>query len=133
MSVMRSGRMRLSLIAVLVMLSSVARASDDVTFEASAPNTVVNGESFQLVYTLSNVSGKEPRLPEIDGFEIIGKKNIDKEITLETHLDHRLAMSYFVLSLINEKEMTIKGFDCINSSFPEFLNLMKKIKCTSCH
>ena len=68
-----------------------------------------------------------------DGFEIIGKKNIDKEITLETHLDHRLAMSYFVLSLINEKEMTIKGFDCINSSFPEFLNLMKKIKCTSCH
>ena len=71
MSVMRSGRMRLSLIAVLVMLSSVARASDDVTFEASAPNTVVNGESFQLVYTLSNVSGKEPRLPEIDGFEII--------------------------------------------------------------
>ena len=71
MSVMRSGRMRLFLIAVLVMLSSVARASDDVTFEASAPNTVVNGESFQLVYTLSNVSGKEPRLPEIDGFEII--------------------------------------------------------------
>ena len=68
-----------------------------------------------------------------DGFEIVGKKIIDKKATLETHLDHRLAMSYFVLSLINEKEMTIKGFDCINTSFPEFLDLMKKIKCTSCH
>ena len=62
-----------------------------------------------------------------DGFKIIGKKEINKTTTLETHLDHRLAMSYYVLSLINKKEMYINGFDCINTSFPEFLELMRKI------
>ena len=59
----------------------------------------------------------------IDGFEIQGKKEINKELNLETFLDHRLAMTYFVLSLINKKETKIKGFDCVNISFPEFLNL----------
>lgn len=59
----------------------------------------------------------------IDGFEIQGKKEINKELNLETFLDHRLAMTYFVLSLINKKETKIKGFDCVNTSFPEFLNL----------
>lgn len=59
----------------------------------------------------------------IDGFEIQGKKEINKELSLETFLDHRLAMTYFVLSLINKKETKIKGFDCVNTSFPEFLNL----------
>lgn len=62
-----------------------------------------------------------------DGFEIIGKSQINKEITLETHLDHRLAMSYYVLSLINEKETSINGFNCTNTSFPEFLELMEKL------
>ena len=63
-----------------------------------------------------------------DGFEIVGKKEINKEIELETHLDHRLAMSYCVLGLINKKEMTIEGFNCVNTSFPEFLELMNFIK-----
>ena len=62
-----------------------------------------------------------------DGFSITGKKEINTNVTLETHLDHRLAMSYYVLSLINKKEMTINGFNCINTSFPEFLDLMKKL------
>ena len=62
-----------------------------------------------------------------DGFIINGKDKISKDVTLETFLDHRLAMSYFVLSLINEKTTKIKGFDCINTSFPEFLNLVKSL------
>ena len=62
-----------------------------------------------------------------DGFEIIGKKEINKKIELETHLDHRLAMSYYVLGLINSKKTAINGFDCINTSFPEFIKLMEKL------
>lgn len=63
-----------------------------------------------------------------DGFEIVGIAKINKSVTLETHLDHRLAMSYYILSLINKKEMIINGFDCINTSFPEFLELMNQLK-----
>ncbi len=63
-----------------------------------------------------------------DGFEIVGKKEINKKVELETHLDHRLAMSYYVLGLVNKQEMTIEGFNCVNTSFPEFLELMNFIK-----
>ncbi len=63
-----------------------------------------------------------------DGFIIQGKREVKNSIELETFLDHRLAMSYYVLSLITKKELKIKGFDCINTSFPEFLNLMKEIQ-----
>lgn len=63
-----------------------------------------------------------------DGFIIEGGNEINKSASLETHLDHRLAMSYYVLSLINSKPMDIKGFDCVNTSFPEFMELMNGIK-----
>jgi len=62
-----------------------------------------------------------------DGFSVVGKAEINKNVELETHLDHRLAMSYYILSLINKKEMTIKGFNCVNTSFPEFLELMNSL------
>ena len=63
-----------------------------------------------------------------DGFIINGQNNINKSAVLETHLDHRLAMSYYVLSLINSSKMEIKGFNCVNTSFPEFLKLMNGLK-----
>lgn len=63
-----------------------------------------------------------------DGFIIEGGREINAAAALETHLDHRLAMSYYVLSLINSKPMDIKGFDCVNTSFPEFMELMNGIK-----
>lgn len=62
-----------------------------------------------------------------DGFEILGKKEINSNAEFETYLDHRLAMSYYVLSLINKNKTLINGFDCINTSFPEFLTLMKDL------
>lgn len=62
-----------------------------------------------------------------DGFIIQGKTDFNKEIELETHLDHRLAMTYYILSLINQKTTIIKGFDCVNTSFPEFLDLIKSL------
>lgn len=64
-----------------------------------------------------------------DGFEIMGKNQIiNANVEFETHLDHRLAMSYYILSLINQGETKINGFDCINTSFPEFIELINKLK-----
>ncbi len=63
-----------------------------------------------------------------DGFIIKGKVDFNKSATLETFLDHRLAMTYYILSLINKQKLTIKGLDCINTSFPEFFNLIKQLK-----
>ena len=62
-----------------------------------------------------------------DGFIIQGKNNLNKEVELETHLDHRLAMSYFILSMLNKQQTSIQGIDCINTSFPEFMKLMQEL------
>lgn len=63
-----------------------------------------------------------------DGFIINGnKKDLVGNCELETHLDHRLAMSYFVAGLVCKNEIKIKNFNWINTSFPEFLNLFNKI------
>ena len=63
-----------------------------------------------------------------DGFVVSGSGEISSKAIVETHLDHRLAMSYYVMSLINKKETVIKGFDCVNTSFPEFIRLAEKLK-----
>jgi len=41
-----------------------------------------------------------------------------------THLDHRIAMSFFVLGLVTKKPVTIDDAAPIRTSFPNFLDLM---------
>ena len=63
-----------------------------------------------------------------DGFIINGnKKELIGGCEVETHLDHRLAMSYFVAGLVCKNDVKIKDFNWINTSFPEFLNFFNKI------
>ena len=44
--------------------------------------------------------------------------------TVETHLDHRIAMTFLVLGLATEKPVTIDDSAMIATSFPEFMGLM---------
>ncbi|MCC0025780.1 MAG: 3-phosphoshikimate 1-carboxyvinyltransferase [Zhengella sp.] len=44
--------------------------------------------------------------------------------TVETHLDHRIAMSFLVLGLATEKPVTVDDATMIATSFPEFFTLM---------
>lgn len=44
--------------------------ADNVNFTASAPNSVPNGQTFQLVYSV-NASSRDLRIPEITDFEIV--------------------------------------------------------------
>jgi len=112
-------------IPILAVLASQAQgvsiiqdAQDLRNKESDRIKTIVN--AFKLLDI--NIEEKQ------DGFIIEGKKEINKEVELETFLDHRLAMSYYILSLINQKPMKINGFECVNTSFPEFLKLMEKLK-----
>jgi len=58
-----------------------------------------------------------------DGYEIVGGEV--KKATIESYGDHRIAMSFAVLGLING--MKIKEAECINTSFPGFFELFGKI------
>lgn len=111
-------------IPILAVLASQAQGKTIVKDAQDLRNK--ESDRIKTIVEAFNMLGIEIKENQ-DGFEITGKKEINKNATLETHLDHRLAMSYYVLSLINQKEMQVKGFDCINTSFPEFLNLMNEL------
>ena len=63
-----------------------------------------------------------------DGFVIEGQTKLKGDTIIETYHDHRLAMSAYVAGLICEKPILINDFEWVNTSFPEFLELMHNIK-----
>ncbi|HEU4986131.1 MAG TPA: 3-phosphoshikimate 1-carboxyvinyltransferase [Rhizobiaceae bacterium] len=50
--------------------------------------------------------------------------------TVETHLDHRIAMSFLVMGLASEKPVNIDDRSMIATSFPEFMELMRGLGAT---
>ncbi len=61
-----------------------------------------------------------------DGLEIEGGHPL-KGAVCESHGDHRIAMSLAVAALAAGGEMTVKNSECINTSFPGFTDLLKKV------
>ena len=47
--------------------------------------------------------------------------------SVETHLDHRIAMSFMIMGLAAENAVTVDDVSIINTSFPEFLSLMRDL------
>ncbi|WP_048649207.1 3-phosphoshikimate 1-carboxyvinyltransferase [Nitratireductor soli] len=47
--------------------------------------------------------------------------------TVETHLDHRIAMSFLVMGLAAQKPVTIDDQAMIATSFPDFTDLMRRL------
>ena len=54
-----------------------------------------------------------------DGMIIRGGRPL-KGAVLESHLDHRIAMSFAVAGLVAEGETEILNADCVNISYPDF-------------
>jgi 3-phosphoshikimate 1-carboxyvinyltransferase len=50
--------------------------------------------------------------------------------TVQTHLDHRIAMSFLVMGLATEKPVTIDDQTMIATSFPDFTALMTRLGAT---
>jgi 3-phosphoshikimate 1-carboxyvinyltransferase len=46
---------------------------------------------------------------------------------IDSHLDHRIAMSFAVASLAANGETTIKGADCVNIGYPNFYKDLSKL------
>lgn len=64
-----------------------------------------------------------------DGIEIIGKGDVPQVFgggEIECHHDHRIAMSFTVASLRASDNITIYGTETVNTSFPNFAELVNK-------
>ena len=47
---------------------------------------------------------------------------------IDSHLDHRIAMSFAVAALNADGETEILGADCVNISYPAFYRDLEKIQ-----
>ena len=54
-----------------------------------------------------------------DGMIIHGGKPLHGA-EIDSHLDHRVAMSFAVAGLLSEGTLSIKNGECVNISYPEF-------------
>lgn len=58
-----------------------------------------------------------------DGYSVKG--GVLQEAKIDSHGDHRIAMSFIIAGL--KCSMEVEDIDCINTSFPNFFDLLKKI------
>ena len=62
-----------------------------------------------------------------DSLTVHGRGSIPGGVTVETHLDHRIAMSFLCLGLAAENPVTIDDAAPIATSFPSFPALMRNL------
>ncbi|MHA8138168.1 3-phosphoshikimate 1-carboxyvinyltransferase [Lactobacillaceae bacterium Scapto_B20] len=64
-----------------------------------------------------------------DGFIIDGTKDWNlNDAQLDSHLDHRIAMTLKIASLLVDSPVNIKDFDCIKISYPTFNNDLEQLR-----
>ena len=63
-----------------------------------------------------------------DDMEIIGNRRVLGGNTIVAQNDHRIAMSFNLLSLFSEKPIKVIGNESIMSSFPSFFSTLKSLK-----
>ena len=66
---------------------------------------------------------------EIVGDDLIvhGQGRVTGGGKVETHMDHRIAMSFLVMGLASEKPVAVDDASFVATSFPDFTGLMRKL------
>ena len=63
-----------------------------------------------------------------DSLRIFGAgDNIKGGCAIETHADHRIAMSFLVLGMIAREPVSVNHAEAIHTSFPDFAALMNSL------
>lgn len=64
----------------------------------------------------------EPNVMKITGGKIIGG------VEVESYGDHRMAMTLAVAALLSDREITIKGAECVSKSYPDFFETISMLR-----
>jgi 3-phosphoshikimate 1-carboxyvinyltransferase len=62
-----------------------------------------------------------------DDLIVHGKGRVAGGGKVETHMDHRIAMSFLVMGLASEKPVAVDDTSFVATSFPDFTGLMRKL------
>lgn len=119
------GTMIPKLIDELPVIAVLASQADGDTVVKDAGD-LRNKESDRIACLVSELKKIGVIIKETpDGFIVKGKSKLIGDAVVDSFSDHRLAMSFYVAGLICEKPISIRNFEWVDISFPEFLNLME--------
>jgi 3-phosphoshikimate 1-carboxyvinyltransferase len=122
-----SGELIPSLIDEIPVIAVLATQAQGVTIIKDAQD-LRNKESDRIKLTVSELKKLGANIEETsDGMVIYGKTNLMGGAEVNSHKDHRLAMSLYVAGLICQKDIQIHDFEWINISFPEFEMFMSNL------
>ena len=116
-----------TLIDELPLLAALASLADGTTVIKDAGELKVK-ESNRIRVMCEELSKLGVNVIETDdGMEIKGADKLKGNVTIATHDDHRIAMTFAVLNLISEGEIRLDNKNCVEISYPEFFNDLKKV------
>jgi 3-phosphoshikimate 1-carboxyvinyltransferase len=114
------------LIDELLILAVAATQAEGVTTVRDASELRVK-ESDRIATVVRELRRMGAQIEErADGFVVEGPTRL-RGARLESHSDHRLAMSLAVAALVAEGESFIAGGDCVGDSFPGFEETLKAL------
>jgi 3-phosphoshikimate 1-carboxyvinyltransferase len=84
-------------------------------------------ESDRISTTVAGLHAMGCRVEEFDdGLRVNGPTKL-RGAKIDSHGDHRIAMSFTIAGLVAEGETEIVGADCVAVSFPEFFDLLQSV------
>ncbi len=101
-------------------------ASGTSKFNGIEELKVKESNRLQAVYDGIIAIGVEAEMGD-DYLIIQGGGSVAGGCEIETHHDHRIAMSFLIAGLKSEKPITVNNAQYINTSFPDFVGLMNRI------
>lgn len=116
-----------TLIDELPLLAAVATMAEGKTIIKDAQELKVK-ESNRIKVMCEELSKLGVNVLETeDGMEIIGTDKLSGNVTINTHDDHRIAMTFAILGLISDGEIRLNNSKCVEISYPEFFSDLKKV------
>ncbi len=116
-----------TLIDEIPILAVLAATAEGTTVIRDAQELKVK-ESNRLDIMTSSLSSMGVSITATDdGMIIDGGKPLQGAV-IDSHLDHRIAMSFAIASLVAEGETEITRADCVDISYPEFYGHLASLK-----
>lgn len=115
-----------TLIDELPMIAAMACFAEGETIIKDASELKVK-ESNRIAVMVENLSAMGADVEETeDGMIIRGGKPLHGAV-IDSHLDHRIAMTFAILGCMAEGETEILGAECVNISYPGFYDDLKRL------
>lgn len=115
------------LIDELPLIAALAAVAEGKTVIRDARELRVK-ESDRISTMVTNLQALGVNVVEMeDGMEITGPAKLDQSATVRSFADHRVAMSMAVLALYAKKPIIISNIACVNTSYPEFWNDLRRL------